>query len=244
VEKRLAKFGRVVFGLDEDEVGHVSPGFSKEDTEVVEKKKAACKEDEAVIKNGTSQFDSCHLMEKPPASAEEKEVHQVMGMAEWWVLAQSHWLFSAGSTFSETAAQVGLGPMGVMERFGLLRQFTEGVGAKNVHDALRRDWDGTHAQTSTAAAAFEKWKKETPPETPAFEVEFHKKHAAELEGGGGGEAGHDPCATVLAADPAEAAACPNTGKYKHKSTANHRQLRLSSLGPFSDRTFGDFAEGG
>ena len=154
VAERLSKYGRVVFGLNEDEVGHVNPDFFKNDFEEFDRKKAACKKLAAEEKFDVnhSMYDSCRLMEVPPRSKNEVELHQVMGMAEWWILAQSQWLLSAGSSFSETAAKVGLGPMGAMERFGKMRQFKVGTGAKFVHDTVRKDFDGPNPCAEVLAA--------------------------------------------------------------------------------------------
>ncbi len=46
-------------------------------------------------------------------------------------MAQSNWLLSASSSFSDTAAGIGLGPLGVMERYGT------GGGSQ----VVRRDWE-------------------------------------------------------------------------------------------------------
>lgn len=142
VERHLSRFGRVAFGLEEKEVGHVIPMFTKEDKQILEKKKLVCKENEEHPGFNSSNYDSCHFMAVPSASNEERKLHQIMGMAEWWILAQSHWLVSAGSTYSGTAANVGFGPMGVMERFDQLNHFENGSGTKHMLQHVRRDLDG------------------------------------------------------------------------------------------------------
>ena len=142
VEQHLSQYGRVMFGLEEKEVGHVIPMFTKEDKQILEKKKQACKKNEEHPGFNSSNYGSCHFMAVPSESNEERKLHQIMGMAEWWILAQSHWLVSAGSTYSGTAANVGLGPMGVMERFDQLDHFENGSGTKFMLQHVRRDLEG------------------------------------------------------------------------------------------------------
>ena len=64
------------------------------------------------------------------------EVHANMAMVEWWILAQSHWLMGhSGTSFSDSAAGVGLSPLGVMERMDLVH------GVKHASTSMRRDWN-------------------------------------------------------------------------------------------------------
>jgi hypothetical protein len=142
VQQRLSRFGRVMFGLEEKEVGHVIPMFTKADKQKLEEKQASCTRAEEHPGHNSSNYGSCHFMAVPSATEEERNLHQVMGMAEWWILAQSHWLVSAGSTYSGTAANVGLGPQGVMERFDQLDHFENGTGTKYMIQHVRRDLDG------------------------------------------------------------------------------------------------------
>lgn len=66
---------------------------------------------------------------------EEEKRHSIFAISEWHILSQADWLFSGGgSSFSETAAGVGLGPVGGMERFTFMDGFR--VGTVN-----RRDWE-------------------------------------------------------------------------------------------------------
>lgn len=51
-------------------------------------------------------------------------------------MAQSNWLVSSTSSFSETAAGVGLGPQGVMERYGFVNQNSDVNNG-----VIRRDWE-------------------------------------------------------------------------------------------------------
>lgn len=143
VEKRLSKYGKVAFGLQETEVGHVNPEFDAESLSEIARKRETCKKEEGPLHGRELSFDSCHFMAEPSKSEEERNLHQVMGMAEWWILAQSHWLMSSGgSTYSETAADVGLGAQGVMERFAYLSQITNGTGAEHVQYRVRKDSEG------------------------------------------------------------------------------------------------------
>lgn len=108
VEQKLSAYGRVIFGLKIEEVGHMVPNnWSQKDLDRLEDMKRSSKVDGEIV----------HV-EK---SAKALEVHGNMAMAEWWILANSNWLLShSGTSFSETAATFGLGPRGVMERFDFL----------------------------------------------------------------------------------------------------------------------------
>jgi len=144
VEGRLMKYGRVVFGLREHEVGHVNPVYSAESLKEIARKREKCEEEEGPRQGGRElSFDSCHFMAKPSRSEEERSLHQIMGMAEWWILAQSHLLMSSGvSSFSDTASDVGLGSHGVMERFAYLSQSKNDSGAEFVRYRVRKDMEG------------------------------------------------------------------------------------------------------
>ena len=53
-----------------------------------------------------------------------------------WILANSHWLLThSGTSYSDTAAWVGLGPKGVMERMDQVH------GQNSVSTHYRRDWN-------------------------------------------------------------------------------------------------------
>ena len=63
-------------------------------------------------------------------------MHANMAMVEWWILAQSNWLMGhSGTSFSDSAAGVGLSPLGVMERMDLVH------GMNHASTSMRRDWD-------------------------------------------------------------------------------------------------------
>lgn len=54
-------------------------------------------------------------------------------LVEWWILAQSNWLITNGaSSYPLTAAMVGLGPRGAMERYNVNR---------SGRTVARRDWE-------------------------------------------------------------------------------------------------------
>lgn len=159
--KRLSQFGRVVFGLDEDEVGHMSPQWSATDDKLIERARA----------DGT--VEHLRSYHEPPAEAlealtdkdgnaivptedfhvanvdkseEAKLKHANMAMVEWWILAQSNWLMGhSGTSFSDSAAGVGLGPLGAMERMDLVH------GNNHASTSTRRDWD-TDSCTVVGAA--------------------------------------------------------------------------------------------
>lgn len=139
----LSPFGRVVFGLSEEEVGHTSPDWTPNTRGEANQKRAAC-ESAAALAGSPDPNEECHLLPIPAKSTDELDMHADMAMAEWWILAQSDWLCSAGSSFSETASGVGLGPYGAMERYTY-------IDRSNIHDrAVRRDWE--HSTCRTVAA--------------------------------------------------------------------------------------------
>jgi hypothetical protein len=137
--KKLSKYGRVVFGLDADEVGHMNPQWSgsseKEVDEkkaaVLEKKKAAMAAKESTCSAQDAQAGKCAA--PPPADLEHKvnvvspargdhatRKHRDMALVEWWILANAQWLATTRySSYSATAAAWGLGPGGRMERMEL-----------------------------------------------------------------------------------------------------------------------------
>lgn len=160
-EERLSAYGKVVFGLDDHEVGHMSPQWSRTDERLIERAKA----------DGT--VEHLRSYQEPPAeplealtdndgnaiipatnfhvtdvdkSEEGKLKHANMAMVEWWILAQSNWLLGhSGTSFSDSAAGVGLGPLGAMERMDLVH------GVNHASTSTRRDWD-TDSCTVVGAA--------------------------------------------------------------------------------------------
>ena len=140
-ERVLGPFGRVLFGLDEGDVGHMRPQWSPDAERKVEDKTAevlrrraaggaSCAADAATVTDanggGGELEGACaggdagiHVV-SPPRSAEATLRHRDMSLAEWWVLGSAQWLATTRhSSFSNTAAWFGLGPAGRMERFEL-----------------------------------------------------------------------------------------------------------------------------
>ncbi len=98
-------------------------------------------------------FESCHVLPAQQHTYDERKLHQVMSMTEWWILAQSDWLIANGmSTFASSAADVGLGIYGAMERFGWLNGYTIGPSSyRRLSWRLRRDWDNDPCKTIPAS---------------------------------------------------------------------------------------------
>ena len=139
--EQLGQYGRVVFGLDADEVGHMSPqwgGSSEKEVDdkkaaVLEKKKAAAAAKESTCSADDAGAGKCEAPPPPPADLEHKvhvvspargvhatRKHRDMALVEWWILANAQWLATTRySSFSATAAAWGLGPGGRMERMEL-----------------------------------------------------------------------------------------------------------------------------
>eukprot|EP01038_Epipyxis_sp_PR26KG_P004121 gene4121-5875_t len=111
--KRFSKYGQVVGGLTEDEVGHVSPNWTNEPLDT-----------SSNIRNKDRDEDAIRL-------------HGDMSMVEWWILANSNWLMShAGTSYSDTPGGWGLGPLGVMERLDVVH-----YGNDFQLTSRRRDWE-------------------------------------------------------------------------------------------------------
>ena len=142
-EDRLRQYGRVLFGLKETEVGHVAPIFSEADRAEIEQIRATCEDVEGPVTTSRRlSFDSCHFLAEPANSDDEKKLHQVFGMAEWWILAQSNWLMASGySTYADTAANVGLGTHGIMERYSHLGAKVNGSGTMFLIDDIRPNFN-------------------------------------------------------------------------------------------------------
>jgi hypothetical protein len=170
---KLGKFGRVVFGLATDEVGHTSPLWTDSSEQevdakvaaVVAKQRAAAAPMEGSCSSEDAGGGKCGAPPPPgdlelrvslarPARGEQAErQHRSLALAEWWVLANAQWLATTRySSYSATAAAWGLGPGGRMERAEL-----------HGRSVFRIDW------------------------------------------------ARDDCRAAGAADPAQAAACPNRG---------------------------------
>ena len=182
---RLGSYGRVVFGLTDEEVGHMSPQWTSNDLRKMQKVKTKVQQTrrssaavvdqagEATLAHVEVEVETHvhgktlikiedHMAEVDRESPESTEMHGTMAIVEWWILAHSNWLIGhSGTSFSETASGVGLGTMGVMERFDMVHS------PDHASASLRRDWGG------------------------------------------------DGCSVVRAADPDQAKSCPNTGPAKN-----------------------------
>jgi hypothetical protein len=162
-ERRLGNLGgRVVFGLSEDEVGHMSPQWTKEEVSKLSKVKKSV-ESAPTGAGGVVEVEvDTHMHGKtllridthqekiadPSHSQDSIVKHGIMAIVEWWILAQSHWLVGhSGTSFSETASGVGLGPLGVMERFTMVH------GPEHVSESFRRDWGKPGGSCRVVAAA-------------------------------------------------------------------------------------------
>lgn len=169
-ERRLGSLGgRIVFGLTEDEVGHMSPQWTQQEVSKLSKvKKSVEKGLEAA---GEGEKANAGLIEvevdthmhgktvlkidpaqdkiaSPSRTQDSTSKHGVMAIVEWWVLAQSHWLVGhSGTSFSETASGVGLGPLGVMERFSMVH------GPDHASESFRRDWGAPGGSCRVVGAA-------------------------------------------------------------------------------------------
>jgi len=129
----LSRYGRVIFGLHENDVGHSAPQWSPQKKDMARAARANKMNDEEARGVATESRTS-HLIPLPPDSEQDEIRHGNMAMVEWWILAQSNWLLlNCCSEFSQTAAGVGLGPRGVMERFDI-------IDGGHSNSAFRRDW--------------------------------------------------------------------------------------------------------
>jgi hypothetical protein len=136
--KKLSKYGRVVFGLEEEDVGHMSPQWTSKSerevddkkAEVLEKKRVAaeaarceeaggdaeaCKAAAAAKAAGGVQHETSVV--NPRRSQQAVERHNDMSLVEWWILANAQWLVTTRySSYPATAGAWGLGIGGRMER--------------------------------------------------------------------------------------------------------------------------------
>ena len=105
--KRLGRFGRVVFGLSEDEVGHSSPQWTSMSMRQVDERQAVVLEEKAAAEKArkcTAEAAMTGKCERParPAGRESKvsvvrtardaeatEKHRDMALLEWWILANA-----------------------------------------------------------------------------------------------------------------------------------------------------------
>lgn len=148
----FSKYGKVVFGLLESEVGHVSPHWNKQaEQEVIDRAREldaqktlqiegsskSDKEMTSVEVDTTGEVHIGEMIHVEKYDPKVQENHGIMSLVEWWILANSQWLLShSGTSFSDTAAGVGLGPRGKMERLDVIH------GKMHSQTSRRRDWEG------------------------------------------------------------------------------------------------------
>jgi hypothetical protein len=171
-QAKLSEFGRVIFGLSDAEVGHMSPQWSRQDEAALAKalkledtdalsdlaeqpsmmldnEGIPIKEIDAVSEEDDTKFSVANV----DRSGDSQEAHGNMAMVEWWILANANWLMGhSGTSYSETAAGYGLGPKGNMERMDMVH------GKNHASTSFRRDWEG-NACTIVGAADKEENKR-------------------------------------------------------------------------------------
>jgi len=161
--KRLGSYGQVAFGLGEEEVGHMSPQWTNNDLDKLKAVEAKIKqargtpEPDAALVEVQVEVDTHvhgktlikiedHIADVQRESQITTEMHGNMAIVEWWILAHANWLVGhSGTSFSETASGVGLGPMGIMERFDMVHS------PDHASASLRRDWHGDGCSPVRAA---------------------------------------------------------------------------------------------
>jgi len=168
--KKLGRFGRVVFGLDIDDVGHMFPGWNDKHNKNVQKV-LQTKSLEGIHGDVNLAGDvnqevnlpkerrlshkdfNLHLGDR---SEKAKERHGDWAITEWFLLSNAHWLIGhSGSAFAETAAILGLSPLGAMERFDMVHELN--------HHATeyRNDWASSDI-CRVVHAADPKWRETCP----------------------------------------------------------------------------------
>lgn len=140
----LSEYGKVVFGLAEEDVGHSSPQWSERDKDYVRRAHDNATY-AAEIKHAANKPHQ--VIVKPPLSDAQTEKHGVTSLVEWWVISQSNWLLANGlSEYSYTAAGLGLSPRGAMEKYS----YFVSEDAADAHVLLRRDWAGNPCSSISA----------------------------------------------------------------------------------------------
>ena len=159
--EKLSAHGRVVFGLDASEVGHMSSGWNDVDEAAFQRIKRfqsldgeksygnhteraewlAQKEIEITQAKAAGTYveprkNETFNMVEMDHSSEARDTHAEMAMTEWFVLAHTNWLVgNSGSSYAETAGALGLSPLGNMER---LDMYSKG---NSVATTMRKKWD-------------------------------------------------------------------------------------------------------
>ena len=163
--RRLSGIGRVVFGLQANEVGHISPQWTERDAKNIKqraeelKKKGFTREDlsgidkrdddkvivevneEGEIKLSKNKKSSkpnkgIDLVQSSEQSPKSVHMHGSMALVEWLALAGCQWLVThSGTSFSTSAAGLGFAPSGHLERLSVV------YSKDNVAHTHRRDWE-------------------------------------------------------------------------------------------------------
>eukprot|EP00606_Chrysophyceae_sp_TOSAG23-5_P000654 GSChrysophyteH2.ASY1.ANO1.801.1 assembled CDS len=170
--EKLSAHGRVVFGLDASEVGHMSSGWNDVDEAAFQRiKRFQSLDGEKSYGNHTERVEWLAQKEIEIAQAkaagtyveprknetfnmvemdhsnEARDTHAEMAMTEWFVLAHTNWLVgNSGSSYAETAGALGLSPLGNMER---LDMYSKG---NSVSTTMRKKWDEDSCSEITSAS--------------------------------------------------------------------------------------------
>ena len=146
-QEKLGHIGKLVFGLTTEEVGHMSPQWTQNDERVLERimktgtlsgEKSYADEthhrtqdtaaNEVIQRTADMTFAERRKHHGEEWNLAESKRHQDavnlhgdMAMVEWFILGHAHWLQGhSGSSYAESAAGLGLSPLGVMERFDMV----------------------------------------------------------------------------------------------------------------------------
>ena len=168
-QEKLGHIGRVVFGLDVDDVGHMVPGWTekhhKNVQEALRTRSLQGLHADPNLARDNQEVDvpkrrrlshkefNVHLGDR---SESAKVRHGDWSMTEWFVLSSAHWLIGhSGSAFAETAGTLGLSPLGAMERFDMIHQLNFQT------TSYRNDWDSDD-MCRVVHAADPKWREACP----------------------------------------------------------------------------------
>jgi hypothetical protein len=161
--RRLSRWGKVVWGLRESDVGHASPQWRPVDEETIGKAAQRFLDEPSVSASASPDAQRAEVevsLSGAPATVEVKRsndlivqvkkdeeavaLHGEMAIVEWWILANAQWLQShSGTSFSDSASGWGLGPLGGMERIDIVH------GPGHVSVTHRRNWTEGRDQDNT-----------------------------------------------------------------------------------------------
>jgi len=169
-EEKLGHIGRVVFGLDIDDVGHMTPYWNEKHHKNVQQvlrtgSLQGIRGDPSLAGDVNKELNvpqeqrlsykdfSLHLGDR---SEKAQERHGDWAITEWFLLSNAHWLIGhSGSAFAETAAILGLSPLGAMERFDMIHELSYQA------TSYRNDWDGADL-CRVVHAADPQWRETCP----------------------------------------------------------------------------------